>query len=285
MFQACSCSLVASCIHDLVIHAVVSAVRTLTPESLVRAPLERRQHLLVVRPKVSVVLKMILEHWLLHGRRTLVGHLGVLGVPGVVPQVLGFHFVFYQLGVSGHVADDLLAWLTEASVDLQFLVADARSIRLLLQSLAGTHLLVLVIARVVGSVALEPRVASGSRAVLTSSQARLQSPWVSIHWVLTSTRRACLRPPELSRTKLPCLAVVLVNCNLLVSLLVFQSLSNEWFIVLSDYAAVDIRLHLGLSQLVELLVAGEARLHTAVWVLTGISGVVALLVEVCLGIW
>ena len=65
-------SLIASGIHNLVVHAVVRAVGPLTSESLVGAPLERRKHLLVIRSQVAMVLQMILEHGLMHGCGTLV---------------------------------------------------------------------------------------------------------------------------------------------------------------------------------------------------------------------
>lgn len=60
-------SLVACAVHDLVIHAIVCAIRTLTAKSLVRRVLEWWQHLLIVGADVRVVRQLIFDKGLLVG--------------------------------------------------------------------------------------------------------------------------------------------------------------------------------------------------------------------------
>lgn len=75
------------------VHAIVRAVCTLAPESLVRRVLEWRQHLLIICTDVRVVRQLIFDKGLL-GRAscTCVGHVRVLRGSGVVAQILRLHF-------------------------------------------------------------------------------------------------------------------------------------------------------------------------------------------------
>lgn len=81
------------------------------------------------------------------------------------------------------------------------------------------------------------------------------------------------------------MTVIMINCNLLVSLLVLQRLSHQRLIVRADDAGIGTR-GLALSQLVQLVVAGHARLHAAVRVLARVTRMVAslFLVDVELGV-
>ena len=86
-------SLVACCVHDLVVHAIVRAVCALAPESLVRRVLKWRQHLLIVCADVRVVRQLIFDKGLLgRASSTCVGHVRVLRCSGVVAQILRLHF-------------------------------------------------------------------------------------------------------------------------------------------------------------------------------------------------
>ena len=58
-------SLVACCVHELVVHAIVRAICALAPESLVRSVLKWRQHLLIVCADVRVVRQLIFDKRLL----------------------------------------------------------------------------------------------------------------------------------------------------------------------------------------------------------------------------
>ena len=147
-------SLVACCVHDLVVHAIVRAVCALAPESLVRRILEWRQHLLIVCTDVRVVRQLIFDKWLLVGpTSTCVWYVWVLRVSWVVTQILGLHFALDQLRVCWHVAHDLLARLAQTPINLQFLVRYARCIWFL-HTFAAVHWIILIMAWIVSSIAL-----------------------------------------------------------------------------------------------------------------------------------
>lgn len=85
-------------------------------------------------------------------------------------------------------------------------------------------MIILILTRVVRPIALEPGVAG---AVLARAHPRLNSGGsggVAVDRVLTSARRSGLRPSELLTTELTIVAVFCVDCNLLVPLLILQSL-------------------------------------------------------------
>jgi len=161
-------SLVAGGVHYLVIHTIIRAVCTLASEALVRCALERWQHLLVVAAQVRVVRQLVLDKRLLLSSSTCVGHVRVVRVAGVVPEVFGLHFALDQLRISWYIAHNFLARLAKASVDRKLLVSYAGRVRFWLQAFAGAHLIVLVVAGVVAAIAFEARITCGTSTVLTS---------------------------------------------------------------------------------------------------------------------
>lgn len=84
---------------------------------------------------------------------------------------------------------------------------------------------------VISTIAFEAGVAGGASAILACPQSRLNYIRIAVHWILTPAGRASLRSSEISGAKLALLAVVLIDSNLLISLLIFQSLANQGFIV------------------------------------------------------
>lgn len=149
--------------------------------------------------------------------------------------------------VCRYIANNLLTWLTKASIYLQFLISNSGSIWFLLESLTRWHLFILVIARIIGSITLKTWITSCSCTILACSDSWLKSNWISVHWILASTSWASLRPSKLSCSKLSCLTIILVYCDFLVPFLIFQSLSYKWFIILSNDAGIYCWLQFRLS--------------------------------------
>lgn len=266
-----SLSLVVWWVHHVLIHAIVRAVCPLAPKALVYAVLERRQHLLVISPDTRMVWQLIFhESSLCWWTATCVWNVRVLGIPRIISQILGLHFVFNKLRICWNVIDDFLSRLAKTSGHLQFLIGYSWRIRFL-HPFTWTHLIVLILTWIVRSVALEPRV--GARTVLAGTNSRLNGGWVTIDGILTTTCRASLGPSELLTTELTIVTVFSINSNLLVPLLILQCLSHKWFVIRLYDASICTR-NFVLSKLTKLLVARHTRLDATVWMLTRISRVI-----------
>lgn len=206
--------------------------------------------------------------------------MGVLRVAWVISQSFCLHFALDKLWVSWHVVHYLLAWLAEASVDLKFLVGYPRSIWFL-ETFTVAHLIILILAWIVNSVTLDTWI---SCTVLTRSKPGLNCCRVTVNWVLATTSRSCLGPSKLLSSELTSIAVIMVNCDLLIPLLVLECLPYQRLVVWVHNTCIST---LSLSYLINMGVAWHARLNASIWVLTRVPWMVTrlLMIDMEFGIW
>lgn len=213
------CSLVVWGVHNLMIHTIVRAVCPLAAESLVHAVLEWWKHLLVVSSDVRMVGQLVFDEWLLcWWTCTCIWDMRILRISWIIPQALGLHFVFYQLGIRRNVVNYLLPRLTETSIDLQFLICYSWCIRFL-QTFTWVHLIILILTWVICTVTLESWVTTCT--VLTCTNSGLDSGWITIYWILTTTCRSSMRPSECLTTELTCMTIFCIHSYFLISFLIF----------------------------------------------------------------
>jgi hypothetical protein len=194
-----------------------------------------------------------------------------------VTQILGLHFVLNQLWICWYILDNLLARLAQASVDRELLVRYLGSIWFLVRrhSLTRVHRMIVgvTIGRAGHSVCLWVW-------LVARSYSSLWTCLISVNRVLAAGSWSAMASTKLSSsTRHSHRRIVLILCNLVISLLVLECLSYEWFVFRVHEAGIASDLIL-----CELIVGVESRGDAVVRGLAGVARMGALLIDLKLGV-